>query len=142
LKVKPRWRLETVDVRADGEGLVSHAGVALLAELADRSGLAGALSHALASTRERRSRHDPGRVVRDLVLMLRDGGDCVQDLGAFRGQESLFGPVASETTTHRVFKSIDAELLDALRGRRPRRGRRSGGPARGPSGWCSTSTRR
>lgn len=65
MKVKPTPRLETVDVTADGEGLVSHAGVALFAELADRSGLTAALSEALAPTRERRSRHDPGRVVRD-----------------------------------------------------------------------------
>jgi hypothetical protein len=115
LKVKPTSRPRTVEVTADGEGLISHAGLALLAELADRSGLTGALSAALAPTRERRSRHDPGRVMRDLALMLCDGGDCVQDLAALRGQESLFGAVASETTAHRVLKSIDADLLDELR---------------------------
>ena len=37
--VKPAARLGTVEVTADGEGLVSHAGVALLVELADRVGL-------------------------------------------------------------------------------------------------------
>ena len=42
--VKPTARLETVEVTADGEGLVSHAGVALLVELADRVGLTAALS--------------------------------------------------------------------------------------------------
>src|SRR2546422_4196092 len=77
--MKPTTRLETVEVTADGEGLVSHAGTALLAELADRAGLTKALSHALAPTRERRSAHDPGRVVRDLALTLCDGGDCVSD---------------------------------------------------------------
>lgn len=120
MRVKPTSRRETVGVTADGEGLVSHAGVALLAELADRSGLTGALSDALAETRERRSRHDPGRVVRDLALMLCDGGDCVQDLAGLRGQGSLFGPVASESTAHRVLKSIDGELLDGLREARAR----------------------
>jgi Transposase DDE domain group 1 len=75
--VKPTTRLGTVEVTADGEGLVSHAGVALLGELADRVGLTGAFSGALSPRRERRSRHDPGRVVRDLALMLCDGGDCV-----------------------------------------------------------------
>lgn len=103
---------------ADGEGLVSHAGVALLAELADRVGLTGALAGALSATRERRSRHDPGRVVRDLALMLCDGGDCVQDLQALRGQGALFGSVASETTAHRVLKSIDEGLLERLRAAR------------------------
>jgi hypothetical protein len=105
--MKPTTRLETVEVTADGEGLVSHAGIALLAEVADRTGLTKALSSALASTRERHSQHDPGRVVRDLALMLCDGDDCVTDLEALRGQGALFGPVASETTAHRVVKSID-----------------------------------
>lgn len=116
--MKPTTRLETVEVTADGEGLASHAGTALLAELADRTGLTTALSRALAPTRERRSEHDPGRVVRDLALMLCDGGDCVQDLAALRGQQALFGPVASESTAHRVLKSIDAALLDQIRAAR------------------------
>ena len=34
----------TVDVAADGEGLVSHAGAALLGEVADRVGLTRELS--------------------------------------------------------------------------------------------------
>ena len=116
--VKPTARVGTVEVTADGEGLVSHAGAALLVELADRAGLTGALSDALAATRERRSAHDPGRVLRDVAVMLADGGDCVTDLEAYRGQERLFGPRPSETTTHRVLKSIDAQLLDALRAAR------------------------
>jgi hypothetical protein len=116
--VKRTARFGTVEVTADGEGLVSHAGAALLVELADRAGLTGALSDAMAPTRERRSAHDPGRVLRDVAVMLADGGDCVTDLEAYRGQESLFGPRASETTTHRVLKSIDARLLDQIRGAR------------------------
>ena len=116
--VKPAARLGTVEVTADGEGLVSHAGVALLVELADRVGLTAALSGALADTRERRSAHDPGRVLRDVAVMLADGGDCVTDMDAYRGQERLFGARASETTTHRVLKSIDERLLAAVRAAR------------------------
>ncbi len=116
--VKRTARLETVEVTADGEGLVSHAGVALLVELADRVGLTGGLSGALAGTRERRSAHDPGRVLRDVAVMLADGGDCVTDTDAYRGQERLFGARASETTTHRVIKSIDERLLDQIRAAR------------------------
>ena len=37
-----------VEVRADGAGLVSHAGAALIAETADRLGLTSALDRALA----------------------------------------------------------------------------------------------
>jgi Transposase DDE domain group 1 len=116
--VKATSRLETVEVSADGEGLVSHAGVALVVELADRVGLSEALSDALAGTRERRSAHDPGRVLRDVAVMLADGGDCVTDLDAYRGQERLFGAKPSETTTHRVLKSIDEPLLARIRSAR------------------------
>jgi hypothetical protein len=117
-KVKTQTTPQTVEVRADGEGLVSHAGAFLLVELADRLGLTAALSEAMAPTRERRSAHDPGVVVRDLAVSVADGGDCLSDLGVLRGQEGLFGPVASESTAHRVIKSIDAVALEATRAAR------------------------
>ncbi len=107
--MKTQTTRQTVEVRADGEGLVSHAGAFLLVELADRLGLTAALSEAMAPTRERRSAHDPGVVLRDLAVAIADGGDTSHDLGVLRGQEALFGAVASETTAHRVIKSIDAE---------------------------------
>jgi len=116
--VKRTARVGTVEVTADGEGLVSHAGAALLVELADRAGVTAALSEALASSRERRSAHDPGRVIRDVAAMLADGGDCVTDVDAYQGQERLFGARASETTTHRVLKSVDEQLLDRVRAAR------------------------
>jgi Transposase DDE domain group 1 len=120
LKVQRDGRRFTVDVVADGEGLVSHAGAALLAELADRLGLTAALSRALTGMRERRGRHDPGRVVCDLAVMLADGGDCLADLRAVRDQQVLFGPVASDATAFRVIDAIasDPALLDGLRAAR------------------------
>src|SRR3954462_10745893 len=106
----------TVDVTSDGAGLVSHAGAALLAEVADRTGLTRELSGALAGLRERRCRHDPGRVIRDLAVMLADGGDCLSDLRAVRDQQPLFGPVASNATAFRVIDEIacDPALLAAV----------------------------
>ncbi|MDP8909182.1 MAG: IS1380 family transposase [Chloroflexota bacterium] len=62
--------------------------------------------------------HDPGRVLRDVAVMLADGGDCVTDIDSYRGQERLFGARASETTTHRVLKSVDGPLLDRIRATR------------------------
>jgi hypothetical protein len=120
LKVQREERRFTVDVVADGEGLVSHAGAALLAEAADRLGLTAALSGALTGVRERRGRHDPGRVVRDLAVMLADGGDCLADLRAVRDQQPLFGPVASDATAFRVIDAIASNpaLLDRLRAAR------------------------
>jgi hypothetical protein len=120
LKVQRDGRSFTVDVTADGEGLVSHAGSALLAQVADKTGLTRALSLRLAGMRERRSGHDPGRVVRDLAVMLADGGDCLADLRAVRDQQPLFGEVASDSTAFRVVDRIarDAELLAGLRAAR------------------------
>jgi hypothetical protein len=117
LRVQRDGRSFTVDVASDGEGLVSHAGAALLAETADRVGLTRALSEALAGVRERRGKHDPGRVIRDLAVMLADGGDCLSDLRVVRDQEPLFGAVASDTTAFRLIDRIACEpgLLDALR---------------------------
>jgi hypothetical protein len=110
-------RRVTVEVTADGAGLVSHAGSALLAQAADRLGLTGALSARLAVVKQRRRGHDPGRVIRDLAVMLADGGECVSDLGAVREQAALFGAVASASTAFRVIDRIasEPELFDALR---------------------------
>jgi hypothetical protein len=96
--------------------LVSHAGSALLSQVADKTGLTGALSRGLTAMRERRSGHDPGRIVRDLAVMLADGGECLADLGALRDLEDLFGAVASDSTAFRVIDSIDAACLERLRG--------------------------
>jgi hypothetical protein len=102
---------------ADGDGLVSHAGSALLAQVADKTGLTRALSLRLAGMKERRSGHDPGRVIRDLAVMLADGGECLADLGAVRDQESLFGAVASDSTAFRIVQRISEKpaLIDAVR---------------------------
>jgi hypothetical protein len=61
-------------------------------------------------------------VIRDLAVMLADGGDCLSDLRAVRDQEPLFGPVASDTTAFRLIERIagDPGLLAALRGARAR----------------------
>jgi Transposase DDE domain group 1 len=107
----------TVDVTADGAGLVSHAGSALLAQVADKVGLTKGLSLRLAVLKQRRRGHDPGRVIRDLAVMLADGGECVSDLGAVRDQQALFGPVASDSTAFRVIDRVASEgLLGELRG--------------------------
>src|SRR5215210_2986427 len=53
-------RLITVEVTADGAGLVSHAGSALLARVADKLGLTRALSRELSGLRARRGGHHPG----------------------------------------------------------------------------------
>ena len=116
MKVKRNHQSLRVDVAPDGQGLISNSGTMLLAEVADRAGLTGALSRELAGVRERTSKHDPGRVVRDLAVMLAAGGEAVTDLGGLRGQECLFGKVASDSTAWRLVEklSFDPEFLGAV----------------------------
>ena len=118
MKVMGRCSIQKVEVRADGTGLSSRAGTALLPLTAGRLGLTDALGWALGETRERRSAHDPGRVFCDLAVMLADGGRCVSDLVALGSQPVLFGQVASVSTARRVLLSIGAAELDRLRAAR------------------------
>ena len=117
MKVMHDGRPVTVEVTSDGAGLVSRAGSALVAQVADKVGLTQALSLRLAAIKQRRRGHDPGRVIRDLAVMLADGGECVSDLGAVREQDALFGPVASDSTAFRMVDRITSTpgLLEAVR---------------------------
>jgi hypothetical protein len=117
LKVTHNGRQITVNVSADGDGLVSHAGSALLARVADRTGLTRALEFAVGEPGLRAGSHDRGRVIRDLAVMLADGGDCLADLRAVSDQAALFGSTASPSTAFRVIDRIASTpgLLDALR---------------------------
>ena len=117
MKVMRDGRPVTVEVTSDGAGLVSRAGSALVAQVADKVGLTRALSLRLAAIKQRRRGHDPGRVIRDLAVMLADGGECVSDLGAVREQDALFGPVASDSTAFRMVDRIASTpgLLEAVR---------------------------
>jgi hypothetical protein len=105
-----------VVVTADGDGVLSHAGSTLLVGLADQIGLTEALSAAMEPTRERVSAHDPGVVLRDLAVMLVDGGTCLSDLGGQRERAARLGEaVASDSTAYRVISSIDEVGLERLR---------------------------
>jgi hypothetical protein len=105
------------EVTTDGAGVVGHAGAALLRELADRLGLATTLDwHQVGGRR----RHLDAAVLRDLAVMLADGGDCLSDLAVLRDQPDLFGPVASTPTAWRVIERAgqDPEGLARLRAAR------------------------
>jgi len=65
--------LRGLEVTADGTGIVSHAGVALLRALSDNIGLTAGLSKALAS--RRLLVHDRGRVMADLACAIADGAE-------------------------------------------------------------------
>jgi hypothetical protein len=94
-------------VTADGTGVVSHVGAALLRMLADRAGLTSALSGALAR-KGWWPGHDRGRVLVDLAVLIADGGEAIADIDVLRHQQEVFGPVASDTTVWRALDEIGA----------------------------------
>ena len=94
------------EVCADGTGIVSHAGVALLRALADKTGLTGGLSRALAS--RRLLVHDRGRGLADLACAIADGAEVISDFRVMADQRDLFGQVASVPTCWRALNETAA----------------------------------
>ena len=82
---------------------MSHAGLALLRQPADRIGLTAGLSRALPSPLWG---HDRGRVVSDLACAIADGARVISDFRVMGDQRELFGPVASVPTAWRSLKEI------------------------------------
>jgi Transposase DDE domain group 1 len=107
-------------VTADGRGMVGHVGARLLTDLADATGLSETISEALLPLRQRASGHDPGRIALDVAVMLADGGQAIADLAVLRGQDELFGPVASASTVWRLLNTLDDAALARLRVARAR----------------------
>jgi hypothetical protein len=105
-----------VRVSADGAGVVSHAGVGMLREVADLTGLIGNVTEVLADTYQGPWVHEPGRVFADLAVAVADGADCVSGIGSLVDQQDLHGPVASLTTTWRLLdERIDAAHLSGVK---------------------------
>jgi hypothetical protein len=108
-------RSRRVKVSADGRGVVSHAGVGLLREMAEETGLVDAVTDALIGTYAGVPVHPPGRVFTDLAVAIADGADAVSGIAVLGDREELFGRVASMPTTWRVLDRIDETHLDAVR---------------------------
>jgi hypothetical protein len=93
-----------LEVSGGGRGVVSHAGLALLRHLADKTGLTGGLSAALASPRV--LVHDRGRVLADLACAIADGARVISDFRVMSDQRELFGLVASVPTAWRTLDEV------------------------------------
>jgi hypothetical protein len=90
--------------------VVAHAGSAGLRLLADRTGLTVASSAAL--TRPSFvPRHDRGRVLADVAVMLADGGEAIADIDVLRHQSPMLGPVASALTVWRTLAGLTPARL-------------------------------
>ncbi len=110
--------LRRVKVSADGQGVVSHAGVGLLREVAEYTGLVDGVTDVLLDTYEGVPGHPPGRVFTDLAVAVADGADAISGIAVLADRQDLFGPVASMPTTWRVLDRVDPEHLPLLRAAR------------------------
>ena len=113
---------QSMRVTTDGKNLVSHAGTALLSELADRSGLTEAMSGAMAACGINWHTHDPGVVLTHLAVAIADGADCLSDMASLREQAELFGPVASIAdglAGHRGDTAFELRAIPEASGRCP-----------------------
>jgi len=108
-------RRAKIAVSADGRGLVSQAGMVLLAEAVRVTGLGRGLVDGLAAWRAPRAVHDPGKIITDLVMTLALGGDCLADVAVLRAQPQLCGPVASDPVISRLISALAADAPRALR---------------------------
>ncbi|MFC4110917.1 IS1380 family transposase [Micromonospora zhanjiangensis] len=95
-----------LSVEVGGRGVVSHAGMVLLRTLADRTGLTGALSQAVARRGFTPGR-DRGCVLTDLAVMIADGGEAIADIDVVRHQADVFGRIASPATCWRALDEVD-----------------------------------
>jgi hypothetical protein len=118
LQVKRNKRVRRVVVSADGHGVVSHAGVGLLREMAEYTGLVDGVTAALIGTYRGVPVHAPGRVFSDLAVAVADGADAISGISVLGDREDLFGPVASMPTTWRVLDRVDAVHLPPVRAAR------------------------
>jgi len=109
-----------VKVSAGGHGVVSHAGMGLLRELADLTGLSAQVTAVLADTYKGPWMYAPGAVFADLAAAVADGADCIDGVGQLCGdREHVFGAKASTTTMWRlVDERIDAAHLPKVRAAR------------------------
>jgi hypothetical protein len=116
--VKGSKRSRRVKVSADGVGVVSHAGVGVLRELAGDTGLVDGVTAALADTYAGPWQHAPGRVFADMAVAIADGADCVSHIEVFGDRHEVCGSVASMPTTWRMLDRIDAQHLPGVRAAR------------------------
>ncbi len=101
----PRSRVDVAQVPAAGQ-----AGGVLLADTVRATGLTAKLSRALAPWRKQFSRHDPGKTLTDLALMLAVGGECLADVATLRAKPDVYGPVASDPTISRLLTALAGDV--------------------------------
>jgi hypothetical protein len=102
----------SLSVTADGTGVVALAGSGAVRLLADRVGLTGQLSTALARRRFLPV-HTRGQVLVDLATVLAAGGEAIADIDTLR-HDPVWGPVASPATVWRTLEAVTPAALGRI----------------------------
>jgi hypothetical protein len=106
-------------VSGDGKNLVSHAGAGVVRLLAERTGLTGAFSAALARAGFLPV-HDRGQVFTDISVAIADGESRIGGIEVLGQSAELYGPVASVPTAWRCLNEIGPAQLDRLQAAKAR----------------------
>ena len=99
-------------VTAEGERLVSHAGVGMLAEVADLSGLTGGLTALFARQGVRWRRHPPWVTLARAAAAIADGMTNVSEVSLFcSSRRMIFASPAALSTLRRAVFALGGELM-------------------------------
>lgn len=112
--MKRSGSIPRLKISADGRGVVSHAGLGMLRELAEGTGLVAGLNEAVADTYRGQWVHAPGRVLTDLAVAVAGGAETISGIAVLGDREETFGKVASMPTAWRVLDRVDAAHLPAV----------------------------
>ncbi len=107
-----------LEVTADGEGLVGHAGAVILRKLADRAGLTAALREAL----EREGRfpgRDRGVAMVSAAVMIALGGTAMGDITVLGHLSRVLGDPVTWQTLRRTLDLADPGTLEKIARARP-----------------------
>jgi hypothetical protein len=113
LKVKRNGSHGRFVITDTGKGLTSRGGLSLVAEVAEVLDVAGALEATVGHARPT-AKIRPGTVLRDVSLMLVDGGFRLRHIGTLRGQSGLFDTVPSTPTVSRTIAALADHDVDSM----------------------------
>jgi hypothetical protein len=112
LKVQVIRSVSQPKVEADGERLVTHGGVGMLAEIADLSGLTAGLSGLIRAGGHQSRRHDPGVTLVRAAAAIADGMSNVSMVNLFCGSRpQIFERASSRSTLARTIFAFGDELM-------------------------------
>src|SRR5437660_4894338 len=102
-----------LQVTAEADGLVGHAGAVLLRKLADRAGLTGALGSALARA-GKFPLTDRGVALVSMAVAIALGATSMSDIALLAHHAPVLGPGPSDTTVRRTLELADPRTLDKI----------------------------